>query len=244
MTFKRAGFLYALVGLLVLLANLPAHWFVPDATQGKGPGLRVLGSTGTVWAGQLQLGISDGARVYAIPDPLRWDMKVANQGQWLGLEFQHSKLTQPVHLAWGSGGITLSAGRFAMPAAWLAAWGAPFNTIRPEGLVQINWEPWNKSVGAVNASLTWLDAQSALASIRPLGEYVMTVTGNPGTKLEVALQTTRGPLMLEGQGQWTAGQRFVFNGYASAQAGSREALTGLLSQMGRQEGERYRLGVF
>src|SRR3546814_6924062 len=78
---------------------------------------------------------------------------------------------------------------------------------------------------------------SALASIRPLGEYVITVTGNPDTRLDMTLATNKGPLMLEGSGQWTNGQRFVFNGYASAQERSKDALTGLLSQMGRLEGE-------
>ena len=109
--------------------------------------------------------------------------------------------------------------------------------------MQLSWAKW-QSGSAMEVTLKWQDAQSALASIRPLGEYVITVTGNPDTKIDMTLATTKGPLMLEGNGQWTNGQRFVFNGYASAQERSKEALTGLLSQMGRLEGDRYRLGVF
>lgn len=234
---------FALFALAVLIWNYPVYAVagrIESASAGK---IKVLSSSGSVWSGQMQLGVSDGSQVYAIPDAFQWQLKLGRQGSWVAIEVEHPKLAVPLHLGFDGAGITVGGGELRLPAAWLAALGAPFNTIRPEGLLQLSWAQWQNGE-AMQATLKWLDAQSALASIRPLGEYVITVTGIPGTSTEMTLTTTRGPLMLEGSGQWTKGQRFAFNGYASAQERSKDALTGLLSQMGRLEGDRYRLGVF
>jgi general secretion pathway protein N len=234
---------FALLALVVLIWNYPVYSVagrIESASEGR---IRVLSSSGSVWSGQMQLGVSDGSQVYAVPDAFQWQLKLWHQASWIAIEVEHPKLAVPLHLGFNGTGITVGKGELRLPASWLVASGAPFNTIRPEGLLQLSWAQW-ESGGAMQATLKWLDAQSALASIRPLGEYVITVTGTPGTRTEMTLTTTKGPLMLEGSGQWTKGQRFAFNGYASAQERSKEALTGLLSQMGRLEGDRYRLGVF
>lgn len=234
---------FALVALAVLVWNYPVYAIsgkIETASDGK---VQILSSNGSVWAGQMQLGLSDGARVYSIPEAVQWRLRFGQGGNWLAIAVEHPKLVAPLHLGFNGAGITVDGGELRMPASWLGATGAPFNTIRPEGLLQLSWAAW-QSGGGLQATLKWLDAQSALASIRPLGEYVITVTGNPDTRIDMTLTTNKGPLMLEGSGQWTNGQRFVFNGYASAQERSKEALTGLLSQMGRLEGDRYRLGVF
>jgi general secretion pathway protein N len=234
---------FGLMALAVLIWNYPVYAVsgkIESASNGK---VKVLGSSGSIWSGQMQLGLSDGARTYAIPETLKWQLKFGQGNRWIGIAVEHPKLIAPLHLGLNGTGINVEGGELRMPASWLGSIGAPFNTIRPEGLLQLSWVEW-QSGNSIEATLKWQDAQSALASIRPLGEYVITVTGNPDTRIDMTLATTKGPLMLEGNGQWTNGQRFVFNGYASAQERSKEALTGLLSQMGRLEGDRYRLGVF
>ncbi|WP_370260612.1 type II secretion system protein N [Limnobacter sp.] len=231
------------VALLALLLNYPVYALADRLAQATGGKVQVLNSQGTVWAGQMQVGVSDGARVYAIGEPLKWNFFVNQQSLWFGVRLAHPKLLGPLHLGLGSGGITVGEGEMRLPASWLGGLGAPFNTIRPEGLLQVRWQGWQNGQD-VNLRIQWQDAQSALASIRPLGEYVITVTGNPDTKVNLDLRTNKGALQLEGQGHWSSGQRFVFSGYASSDERSREALTGLLSQMGRREGDKYRLGVF
>lgn len=235
--------LFALIAVAVLVWNYPVYAVsgkIESTSKGR---VQVLSSDGSVWAGQMQLGLSDGTKVYAIPQAMDWQLKIGSTAGWLAIEVRHPSFLQPVHLGFNGTGITIGGGELRMPAAWLGATGAPFNTIRPEGLLQLSWLEW-KSGQEMNATVKWLDAQSALASIRPLGEYVITLTGKPDARIDVTLVTNKGPLMLEGNGHWTNGQRFVFNGYASAQERSKDALTGLLSQMGRLEGDRYRLGVF
>ena len=243
MKLLRTLWPFALIALTVLIWNYPIYAIsgkIESASAGK---VRVLSSSGSIWSGQMHLGLSDGTRVYAIPEALQWHLRAGFENKWIGVAIEHPKLLAPLHLGFNGAGISVGASELRAPASWLSALGAPFNTIRPEGLLQLSWTEW-KSDGELQATLKWLDAQSALASIRPLGEYVITVTGNPDKKIDMTLATNKGPLMLEGNGQWTSGQRFVFNGYASAQERSKEALTGLLSQMGRLEGDRYRLGVF
>lgn len=243
MKWVRMLWPFAVMALAVLVWNYPIYAVsgkIESVSNGK---VRVLGSSGSIWSGQMQLGLSDGSKVYAIPEAIKWQLHIGQANSWIGILVEHPKLIAPLHLGLSGTGITVDGGELRMPASWLSAVGAPFNTIRPEGLLQLSWAEW-RSGNAIQATLKWQDAQSALASIRPLGEYVITVTGNPDTRIDMTLATTKGPLMLEGNGQWTNGQRFVFNGYASAQERSREALTGLLSQMGRLEGDRYRLGVF
>lgn len=234
---------FLVVGLLVLAWNFPAYALlgqIENSTQGR---VQVLSSHGTVWAGQMQLGLSDGGRVYAIPEPVRWQLRFNSGDHLLALVVEHANLVLPLHLGLTGRSINVSAGEIRMPASWLNAIGAPFNTIRPEGLLQISWAQWQAGAN-LQAAVKWLDAQSALSSIRPLGEYMLNIQGDPAAELALNLVTSKGPLMLEGTGRLGGQQGFVFSGYASADARSKEALTGLLSQMGKLEGDRYRLGVF
>ena len=234
---------FVLITLAVLVWNYPVYAVsgkIEKASAGK---LQVLNSSGSVWAGQMQLGISDGIRVYAIPDAVRWKLQLRQSDNWLAIVVEHPKLLSPLNLGVDGNGVVINGGATRIPASWLGALGAPFNTIRPEGLLQLSWEKWH-SGGDMQMSLTWLGAQSALSSVRPLGEYVVNARGNPATNIHVTLASNKGPLILEGSGQWTNGQRFVFTGYASAEERGKEALTGLLSQIGRLEGDKYRLGVF
>jgi general secretion pathway protein N len=234
---------FLLLATVVLVWNFPVYALagkIEAATRGR---VRVLDSSGSLWTGQMQIGISDGSRVHALPEPVRWKLDIFQPGNWPVLNIEHANLVQPLHLGFAGGSITVSGGELRMPASWLNAAGAPFNTIRPEGLLQLSWAQWARGDN-LQLVLKWLDAQSALSSIRPLGEYVLNISGNPQTGLNLNLSTGKGPLMLEGSGVWTAPRGFEFNGYANADVRSKEALTGLLSQMGRQEGERYRLGLF
>jgi general secretion pathway protein N len=234
---------FVLISVAVLIWNYPVYAVsekIESASAGK---LRVLDSSGSIWNGQLHLGLFDGTKMYAIADAVKWKLQFLLNDHWLGVDLEHPIFLKPVHLGIGSQGVHSSGGELRIPASWLGALGVPFNTIRPEGMLHLSWVEW-RSGESIEAVLTWIDAQSALTSVRPIGEYVVALTGNPDTTITLSLSTSKGPLILDGNGNWTKERGFVFNGYASAQEPSKEALTGLLSQMGRHEGDRYRLGVF
>ena len=61
---------FALIALAVLVWNYPVYAVSGSIESASGGKVRVLSSHGSVWAGQMQLGLSDGARVYAIPEAL------------------------------------------------------------------------------------------------------------------------------------------------------------------------------
>jgi general secretion pathway protein N len=242
MTAKRLA-LYGLVVLTTVLINLPAalvgQW-IEHSTKHR---IQMLSSQGTVWKGQLSLSVNTPSQAFAIPDPLQWQIRLMPEGGWLGLDIAQAQLSQAVLVRWNNNRLTVNKSGFHAPAAWLNAFGAPYNTIRPEGVLHFDWESWEAGQG-VDMTLIWQDAQSALSSIRPLGEYKIAITGVPSQALNIQLTSRKGPLLLEGLGTIAPNQRLVFNGYASAQASEQEALKGLLSQLGKREGTRYRLTMF
>ncbi len=81
------------------------------------------------------------------------------------------------------------------------------------------------------------EAASAVSPVRPLGSYRIDVASS-GSKADLSLTTLSGPLLLTGNGSWNgrAGVSFVVQ--AEPEARERERLSGLLSLVGRREGER------
>jgi general secretion pathway protein N len=151
-------------------------------------------------------------------------------------------LTQALQLRWADGAIHWNDGSITFPAQWLEIVGAPWNTLKPEGQIYLGWTAGHIA-GPFQVEITWRDAQSALTAVRPLGEYKVTIEQQRPGNVRIQLATLRGPLSMDGAGEWTAKTGFKFSGYADASAAEKPALLGFLSQMGRREGDRYRLGL-
>ena len=82
-----------------------------------------------------------------------------------------------------------------------------------------------------NASTRWSDASSALSAVRPLGDYQIDIVAKQDS-LNAVLTTLNGALLLEGQGNWSSGQKFHFNGTAHAAPESQAMLGELLNNLG------------
>jgi general secretion pathway protein N len=129
-----------------------------------------------------------------------------------------------------------------LPASLLEGVGAPFNTLRPDGTMRIDWTALqgrfagNQKYGHLSVQLDQMSA--AVSRLRPLGSYRADVdlTG-AGGKLQ--LKTTAGPLYLEGSG--TLGRQARFEGTAHAAPDAATQLAGLLSLLGRTENNVTRL---
>ena len=129
------------------------------------------------------------------------------------------------------------------PAAWLAGLGAPFNTLRLGGGLQLQAE--DLSVEDVQgrlrvsgqAELRLQDLSSRLGPLPTLGSYRLVLSGaaDGDEGARVALQTLQGPLRLSGQGQWS-GARLRFRGQAQAEPGSEAMLNNLLNLLGQRQG--------
>jgi general secretion pathway protein N len=242
--------------VLAMLIWAPARWLawgVAQASQGQ---VQWLDARGTVWAGSAQLLLSGGAGSrdpLALPGRMRWTLKPAWTGLRLGWQADCC-MAQAAHLQVRLGASTLNLQVSDHPSQWPAALltglGAPWNTLQPEGQLQLrteglqlNWAQGRLQMrGLIDLNLQNLS--SRLSPIKPLGSYSIALTGTPeGTATPgLQLNTLQGPLRLSGQGQWV-GQRLRFTGEASAEEGSEAALSNLLNIIGRRQGARSLLSL-
>jgi general secretion pathway protein N len=249
---KALLLLAALVAVLITVAVMaPAQWAASalrDRTNGR---LELAESTGTVWNGSALLVLASsaepGASRATLPERLAWRLSPGSLllGQ-LDLTVSHpSALTQPLTVRaplFGGGATVLSATTVRLPASLLVGAGAPWNTIRPGGILQLTWDRLQLERGRVQGNLSgeWQYASSALTPVTPMGHYRLQTNGVwPGTQLE--LLTISGPLELKGNGTIPQGGRLRFTGRAQAMAGTdpdvKAQLTGLISLLGRRDGE-------
>jgi len=142
--------------------------------------------------------------------------------------------------AHSDGRLQIGPATLKLPAAMLAGLGAPWNTVRPGGVLSVHTDGLELQPGHCQGSLTadWENASSALTPVSPIGHYRLQTDGNyPGMRVE--LQTISGPLELTGSGTIGEGGRLRFDGIARALAATDPAtktqLTGLISLLGRRQ---------
>lgn len=234
----RLGIALAAVLAVALTAvvRAPAAW-VGDWLQSQGR-LRLVDARGTAWSGSAMLGLSDGRQVTLVPGRVSWNVGLAAIASGrVTVEVSHPALAAPLAVSLAAKSIVLKAGQAELPAALLAALGAPFNTVRPGGVLGLRWTDAeiNGGVLAGNLQIDWRDAQSALSAVAPLGSYRLQVTG-AGDTARLQLDTLRGPLRLQGSGT-VKGGRVSFKGLASADPDMHPALIGLINVLGPQVGD-------
>jgi general secretion pathway protein N len=245
-------YVIAAVVMLVLTALViaPAQWAagaVGSATSGR---IELADASGTLWNGSAILVLAAsreaGASRASLPERLSWRLSPWSLlvGQ-LDLTVTHpSALTQPlaIRAPLFGGSSTLGTASLRLPASLLVGLGAPWNTIRPGGILTIAWDRLQIEPARLlgNVSAEWQYASSALTPVSPMGHYRLQTNGIwPGTQLE--LLTISGPLELKGSGTIPEGGRLRFLGRAQAMAGTdpgvKAQLTGLISLLGRRDGE-------
>jgi general secretion pathway protein N len=243
--------LAALIALLVtLLVIAPAQWAagaVRSATNGR---VDLAEARGTVWDGSAVLVLAAaadaGATRASLPERLSWRLSPWSLlAAHIDLTLSHpSALTQPlvIRAPIFGGTTTLGATTVRLPASLLVGLGAPWNTVRPGGILTLSWDRLQFEPGRMvgNLSAEWQYASSALTPVSPMGHYRLQTNGVwPGTQLE--LLTISGPLELKGNGTIPEGGRLRFTGRAQAVAGTdpgvKAQLTGLISLLGRRDGD-------
>lgn len=214
---------------LTVVALAPAAW-IGDWVEANSR-LRLLDARGTVWSGSALVGVSDGRQTMLLPGRLSWEVRLAS----LSVELAHPAFGAPVSVVPRPGSVAVKGGRAEVPAATLAALGAPFNTVRPGGRLVASWTDAivRKEGFSGRLEIEWREAQSALSTVVPLGTYRLRLTGETG-RLE--LETIRGPLLLQGSGT-VKGAKVSFKGLASAEPDMRPALAGLLGVLGPRMGD-------
>jgi len=240
-----AGGLLGLVFALVLF--IPASWLaarIESATNGR---VVLAEARGSLWNGTANLQLTGGEGSndnLALPTPVEWHI----HPRWNGLLIDATTAcctTQPieirVHPGWRSVALDIADSRSQWPASLLAGLGTPWNTLQLDGdLVlatqglSVEWSAGRLAL-AGRAELQAQRMSSRLSTLRPMGSYRMTVTGGATPNLQ--LDTLEGSLQLSGSGQWV-GERFHFNGVATAAPDREEQLSNLLNIIGRRSGAK------
>lgn len=247
--------------LVALLAFAPAAWlagWLGAASDGR---LQLADASGTVWRGSAVVVLTGGPGsrdASALPGRLHWRLRPAGAALEVAAE-QACCLNGTLRLRVTPGLGTLrvdllpAAGGGALgqwPAAWLAGLGTPWNTLQPAGALQLaspgltlesaqgRW----RLAGQANLELNAF--ASRLSTLEVLGSYRLTLAGNPagGEAATLTLDTTQGPLMLDGSGQFGA-NGLRFRGTASAAPGQEAVLNNLLNIIGRRQGARALIAI-
>jgi general secretion pathway protein N len=232
------GLLIAATTALTVAWRAPAAW-LGDWVEARSK-LRLLDARGTVWQGSALLGFSDGRETTVVPGRVEWRVNAVSPVQ---VSVSHPWLTAPLALSLGTQVIGFTKGTARVPAGVLTSTGAPFNTIRPGGVLELAWSEGQIRGPALTGELQvdWRDAQSALSTVVPLGSYRLRISGS-GQAPAIELRTLAGPLQMEGTGTM-AGSRIRFNGVAAADPAMRPALNGLLGVMGMRSGDKVLLAI-
>jgi general secretion pathway protein N len=235
-----AALAIVLTVLAVVVIRAPAAW-VADAVAARTK-LRLVDARGTVWRGSALVGVSNGHETTLLPGRLEWTVTGVRSGR-LWARLSHDWLAAPLIVGLGTPGLHFAKGAARLPAAVLAAAGAPFNTLRPGGVLELRWTEADLSGTALNGELQidWRDAQSALSPVVPLGSYRLRVAGTAGPP-SLELQTLAGPLEMRGSGKME-GSHIRFRGVAAVQRDMQPALNGLLGLLGMRSGDKVLLAI-
>lgn len=249
---QRPPWAWALLGgaggaLLAGVLFAPAHWLGWALAQASGERVQLLAARGTVWSGSAQWVLSGGAASQdrsALPGRVHWRVRP----QWRGLAVQlhiDGVTTQPLQIAvqghWAGASIRVADSHSQWPASVLVGLGTPWNTLQPQGQLDVSTHGLHMELAAQRwtlagqAQLDALAMSSRLSTLRPMGSYRFQLEG--GATPRLTLSTLQGDLQLSGQGQWIGG-RLRFQGEAAASPEREAALSNLLNIIGRRSGSR------
>lgn len=239
--------------LLAFVIWAPARWLTATVEQLTQQRVLLLQARGTVWSGSAQLVLSAGTgsqAAMALPERLSWSL----QPRWWpapALEVAFSlpcctpaPLRLQTEMGWSGVTLRVLDHHSNWPASALAGLGTPWNTIQAQGRLQLDTRQlemrWAKQRLQVmgEASLSLIDLSSRLSTLRPMGSYRLQFQGSTAqSPMHIQLDTLDGRLQLQGHGQW-AGERWRFQGEASAAPEHEAALSNLLNVLGQRRGNK------
>ncbi len=252
--FWAAGLVSLLAALIVSLHQWPAAWVAPWLQRVSQDRMLLQEVRGTIWNGSALIAMGPGNAGVAIawPQRIHWQLRPVSLNQ-LGLQLRNHPDPESHPwtgvLRWQPSGwrIELDDIDWQLPSDWLAALGAPWNTLAPEGQLRLQSRQWRWqhehqqwAMGG-QVTLTLHNLSTRLSSLRPLGDYQIRIMG--GTTPSVELSTLQGSLQMTGKGLWHRG-RLDFQGEAWAnQPDDEVVLSNLLGVLGPRRGPRAILKV-
>lgn len=238
----------ALAGVaLALVFFAPAQWLASAVARATTGQVQLVTARGTLWNGSARFMFTggEGSRDRAaLPGLVHWQLRPG----WLAFNLRvtadcctPAALRVGIRPSWSGARVEVQDHDSQWPAEVLTGLGTPWNTVQAEGSLHLQTRAlvltWNDGVMSMagRAELTALAISSRLSTLKPMGNYKLTVNG--GDAATVDLQTLEGSLQLSGTGRWV-GSRLRFQGVASAQPEHEAALANLLNIIGRRNGAR------
>jgi general secretion pathway protein N len=224
------------------LAFFPAAWLA-SIVETQSAGRLTLGDAqGTLWRGSAYIGAAAGSNdpvTPLLPGRFAWRVSPAVLLGRVDAELDNPEaLTNPVSVTGNWRQWQVSPAAVTLPAERLAALGAPLNTIQPSGRMRLSWQLLQLTRQKGNIEVAGLmnlemnDIASRLSPVKPLGSYDLAFEWHK-LKADVNLKTIKGPLLLNGSGNFSNG-RLQFSGKAEAEAGQEEQLANLLNLLGQR----------
>lgn len=229
--------LLLLLLVFTYLVMLPATWMdalLQRASQGT---LAMTGTTGTFWRGEgsLQALLPSGAAVTLVP--VRWNIAA---GELLALKLHINALStrdnKPVlNATLGLGETYIQEAKLDLPAELLGILSPTLRAAALSGQLALQAKElrFDGSHAAGKALAYWKAAGSSLSRVRPLGNYLLDLTGQ-GNGMDFHLTTMGGPLTLTGSGSWHPGKKPDIRVTAIPQQSARQDLTPLLRMLGSE----------
>lgn len=237
------------------VTQAPAYWLTPLLAQVSQQRMLLQDPQGTIWNGSAQWVLNEGPHNSAIatkslPTRVTWQLAphidFASPSVGLRAWVASACCTpEPVRIdvspLWRGVRVQVSDHTSQWPAAWLVGLGAPWNTVQPDGAMQLHtaqmrWEQRGDATQLFGqAELQLRQLTTRLSTLRPLGSYRLRLHG--GDTIALTLDTLEGSLQLQGSGQLKNGH-VQFNGEATAAPDAQDALSNLLNVLGQRQGNK------
>ena len=249
--FPKLFWIIALtVILLVFVSQIPATSLAGMVSNQTNCRVVLHQPIGTVWNGSAALGFSEPGlpnsscrAPTALTERFNWNTQCSYMNGQCLVDINFAALDKPLLITIGFNQIKVAAGQITLPASILEAFGNPWSTLRPRGQLSAQWGDLQKgsdTTGTVRLNVN--DLSSPISTVKPLGSYEIKANlGQSATSF--AIDTTAGPLILNGKGAVGAkdSSSIHFAGSAHAAPEAEDSLIGLLSLLGKKDGDVYQM---
>lgn len=203
--------LFLAVAFITIAFTAPANWMarkIAKETEGR---VVLADAAGTLWHGSavLSLGGTPGqpAAALALPGRMRWDFAglAGLSGRFV---ISGEGIPQAFDVDLSMSHIKLLPGTASIPCELLDALGGMLQTLALRCEATIAWQTLSFP-GALatpnSGSVSLFNVTSALAAVKPLGDYRVDWQAGSTGALKYQLSTLRGALVLSGQGSFPGG---------------------------------------